>query len=161
MADIDTIQVNGNQYSWGSIILKVGDDRLYGFTGISFGDKRTRVKAHGSDKSGAPRGRSRGKYETDEGKLTGWKSSIQALRAALAAQAADGVSYGNTEFNITVQYIEDDETPMTVELIRCTIAGDTTSDEEGPDPLKDEIGLDYMYVKRNGLTLFDNSDGYR
>jgi hypothetical protein len=37
--------------------------------------------------------------------------------------------------------------------------GDTTSHEEGPDPLKGELELSYFYVLRNGLALFDASKG--
>jgi hypothetical protein len=154
----DEIRVNGNQHSWGSITVKVDGDRFFGFTSISYADSRERVKAYGMGRAQAPRGRSRGKYATEPVGLTGWKGSVQQLRQALA-DAGDGESYGDTIFQIVVQYVEDDDTPITVELEDCVFTKNTTSDEEGPDPLKEEIEIDCMRIRRNGLVLFDNSEG--
>lgn len=154
----DEIRVNGNQHSWGSIEVKVDGDRYFGFTAISYADSRERVKAYGMGRAQAPRGRSRGKYATEPVGLTGWKGSIQQLRQALA-DAGDGESYGDTIFQIVVQYVEDDDTPITVELEDCVWVKNTSSEEEGPDPLKEEIEIDCMRIRRNGLVLFDNSEG--
>lgn len=155
----DAVRINGNQHSWGSIILKIDGDRYYGFTAISYNDKRTRSKGYGLGRHHAPRGRTRGKYELDPVKLTGWKSSIQELRRALATRSANGLSYGDVEFQVTVQYIENGEQPITVEIERCVITGNSASDEENPDPLKEELEIDCMLIRRNGLTLFDSSQG--
>jgi len=154
----DEIRVNGNQHSWGSITVKVEGERLFGFTAISYSDSRERVKAYGMGRAQAPRGRSRGKYATEPVSLTGWKGSVQNLRKQLA-DAGDGESYGDTVFQIVVQYVESDDTPITVELEDCVFTKNTTSDEEGPDPLKEEIEVDCMRIRRNGLVLFDNSEG--
>ena len=102
----DQIRVNGNQLSWGSIILKLDQDVFTGFTSISFADKRERVKAYGQGRHHAPRGRSRGKYTIEPVKLTGWKDSVQIFRTQLAARSPDGKSYGDVEFQIIVQYVE-------------------------------------------------------
>lgn len=154
----DEIRVNGNQHSWGSITVKVDGDRFYGFTSIGYADSRERVKAYGMGRAHAPRGRSRGKYQTEPVTLTGWKGSVQQLRQALA-DAGDGESYGDTIFQIVVQYVEADDTPITVELEDCVFVKNTTSEEEGPDPLKEDIEIDCMRIRRNGLVLFDNSEG--
>jgi len=155
----DELRINNNQHSWGSIILKCDSERYTGFTGISFADKRERVKAYGMTRHHAPRGRSRGKYTIDPVKLTGWKSSIAKLREALAARAADQKSYGDVEFQIVVQYVEYGEVPLTVEIDRCVIVGNSSSDDESPDPLKEEIEIDAMLIRRNGFVLFDASEG--
>ncbi len=155
----DPLRINQNQHSWGSLILKVDSDRYTGFTGISFSDKRERVKAYGMTRHHAPRGRSRGKYVIDPVKLTGWKGSVAALRAGLAARADDGISYGDVEFQIVLQYIESGEVPLTVEIDRCVWVSNSTSDDESPDPLKEEIEIDAMLIRRNGLVLFDASEG--
>lgn len=155
----DQIRVNGNLVSWGSIRCKVAGELYYGFTSISFADKRERVKGYGMGKHHAPRGRSRGKYSTDLVKIRGHKSSVQALRRALAAQSADGVSYGDVEFEVVVQYVENGEEPMTVEITGCVWAENTTNDEESADPLTEEFALDCMAIRRDGLTLFDSSEG--
>lgn len=155
----DQIRVNGNQLSWGSIVLKLDQDVFTGFTSISFADKRERVKAYGQGRHHAPRGRSRGKYTIEPVKLTGWKGSVQIFRKQLAARSADGKSYGDVEFQVIVQYVEADETPLTVAIERCVWAGNSSSDEESADPLKEEIEIDAMLIRRNGLVLFDASQG--
>lgn len=155
----DDIRVNGNQHSWGSIKVKIDGVPYFGFKSISYGDKRERVKAYGMGKHQAPRGRSRGKYSTEPSKLGGPKSSIQALREALAAKSPDGISYGDVEFEVVIQYYERYELPITVQLERCVIVENTSSEEEGADPLNEEIALDVMKIYRNGLTLFDSSEG--
>jgi|SoiMethySBSTD1v2_1073268.scaffolds.fasta_scaffold00774_47 hypothetical protein len=157
----DAIRVNGNQYGWGSIILKIEGEAFYGFTAVSHSQKRERTKAYGMGKHHAPRGRPRGKYTVENAKLTGWKSSVQAARDALAAKSATGKNYGDVVFQIVIQYVEDDESPITEELVDCVWAADSTSHDESPDPLKEDFEVDYMYAKRNGATLFDNSDGTR
>lgn len=155
----DALRINGNAVSWGSIELKIDEEKYTGFTSIGFADKRERTKGYSVGKHHAPTRRSRGKYSTDPVKLVGWKSSIQALRAALAAKSKDGKSYGDVDFQIVVQYIEDNEDPQTVEIDHCVWSSNSTSDEESPDPLKEEIELDCMLIRRNGLVLFDASEG--
>lgn len=154
----DPIIVNNNQISWGSIILKINQERFTGFTAISFSDKRERVKAYGMGRSHAPRGRSRGKYTVEPVKVTGWKSSVQLARQALAALAPDGQSYGDVEFQILVQYIDTGEAEIDVEIDRCVWMSNTSSDEENPDPLKEDVEFDAMLIRRNGLVLFDQTE---
>ena len=155
----DQIRVNGAIASWGHIVLKIQGERYYGFDQIAFADKRERVKGYGMGRHHAPRGRSLGKYSTDPVKLRGPKGTINALRAQLASLSPDKKSYGNTEIEIVVQYVTDGEEPLTVELERCVYTGTSSSDEESPDPLKEEIELDCMLIRRNGLTLFDSNMG--
>jgi hypothetical protein len=156
----DLIRVNGNQLSWGSIVLKLDQDVFTGFTGISFADKRERVKAYGMGRHHAPRGRSRGKYTVEAVKLTGWKKSIALFRKQLAARSPDSKSYGDVEFQIVVQYTEPgDDTELTVSIERCVWTGNSSSDEESPDPLKEEIEIDAMLIRRDGLVLFDALQG--
>jgi hypothetical protein len=154
----DPIRVNGVQLSWGSIRLTVAGDTYTGFTAISFADKRERVKAYGMGRHHAPRGRSSGKYSTESVKLTGWKGSITQLRQSLAALAPDQVSYGSVEFMISVIYSEPAEPNVDVQISGCVWVGNSSSDEESPDPLKEEIEIDCMAIRRNGLTLFDSME---
>jgi hypothetical protein len=155
----DDLRVNGNQLSWGSIVLKVDDERFTGFTSISFSDKRERVKAYGMTRHHAPRGRSRGKYTIEPVKLVGWKASVQKLREGLGAKASDTKSYGDVEFQIVVDYVESEDYGMTVVIHRCVWASNSSSDEESADPLKEEIEIDAMYIERNGYKLFDATEG--
>lgn len=155
----DQKRINGNIVSWGSISLTIDGEKFSGFTSITFADKRDRVKVYGMGKAQAPRARTRGKYSTDPVKLKGPKSTIEAMRQQLALQSDDGASYGDYEFPIVSQYIEVGDTEMYVEIIGCVYVGTSSSEEEGPDPLFEEIEIDCMAIYRNGLTLFDASEG--
>lgn len=154
----DEIRVNGTLHSWGSITVKIKDERFTGFTSISYGDSLERTKAYGMGRSQAPRGRSRGKYIVEPVTLTGFKQTIQTLRESLA-NAAGGSSYGHIQFLVVVEYTEPDESPITVELEQCVWAKNTSSEEEGPDPLMEDIELDCMRIVRNGLVLFEKTEG--
>lgn len=159
MADIDTFRVNGNIVSWPDVVTKIDGKRINGITGLTYGDKRERVKAYGQGRHYKPRGRTRGKYAPDNVKVTLHKDSARSLRAQLAAKSTDGVSYGNVEFELSIQYVADNGDPIHLQFQRCTIVSDSSSEDENPDPLKDELELDTMGILRNGLTLFDSSQG--
>lgn len=153
----DDVRVNGNLHSWASITVKINEERFTGFTSVGYSDARERVKAYGIGRHHAPRGRSRGKYTVEQVTLGGQKDTMQALRKTLA-DAGDGESYGDTVFQIVVQYVEGDLPPITVELEDCVWTKNTTSDEEGPDALTEEIEIDCLRIRRDGLVLFDNSE---
>lgn len=155
----DAVRVNGNQVSWGSIVLKCGLARYFGFTSIDYGDKVEVALAWGMGKHQAPRARSRGKYIPDPVKLKGPKTSAQILREQLAALSQDGRSYGTVEFDIVVQYSEANEPPITVEIERCRIVGNHEAHEEGSEILQDELEISCMKIRRNGMVLFDESEG--
>ncbi len=155
----DSYLINGNQHSWASIVTKAYDEVWTGFTGITYGDKRERVLAYGQGRHHAPRGRSHGKYTPENIKLTGWKASVQQFIAGLAAKASDSVSFGDVEFQIVVQFVEADEGSITVVAERCTVISLMSTHDESPDPLKDEIEIQPLWLRRNNLTLFDSRQG--
>ena len=155
----DQIRVNGNLQSWGSIVLKVDGEPFTGFDSISYGDKLEMVKGYGMGRHHAPRGRTAGKYSVDPTKIRGYKSSWHAVREYLASRSRDGKSYGTVPFLVVVQFVEEGEVPMVVEIEGCKIAVQSTSHEEGPDPLKEEVELDSMLIRRNGKTLYDQTRG--
>jgi hypothetical protein len=155
----DKVRVNGNVVSWGSIKVKIGGEVFHGFTSIAFADSRERAFVYGMGKHHGPRGRTRGKYATEATKLAGPRSTVQALCDKLQALASDQTSYGDVEFPIVVQYVEADETPMTVELEQNVITKRSSSEDEGTEFLKEEIEISTMRIRRNGGTLWDNSEG--
>lgn len=155
----DQKRINGNLISWGSIKVKVDGETFYGFTSLSYEEKRERGFGWGMGRHHAPRGRSAGKYTPGPVKLGGPKSTMFALRKQLATKATDGVSYGNVEFEIVAQYIESNEDPITVEINQCVVVGKTVSEEESIDPMKEEIEISCMRIRENGLTLWDNTEG--
>lgn len=153
-----TIGVNGNDYDWGSITLKTDGQLFDAFTKVAYGDKRTRTKGYSAGRHHAPTHRGNGKYEIDPVKVTGYKYELQNFRAALAAQTPDGVSYGNVEFEMIIQF-EESGVLQQVEIERCVWFEDAAAHEENADPLQEEVSFDPMLIRRNGLTLFDSSDG--
>lgn len=156
---IDALRVNGFGYSWGSITVKVGGERWNRIFSINYADKREHTKGYGSAKHQAPYVRSRGKYSAENVKVQAPAGSMQELRALLATQSDDGACYGDVPFDIVIQFVEVDETPVTVELLDCLWSGNSTTNEEGPDLMKDEAEFDCMRILRNGLALYDtNSD---
>lgn len=155
----DTIRINGFVHSWGSITCKIDGQKFFGFTSVGYSDKITRALQWGMGKHGAPRARTRGKYEPGECKLGGPKDTVHALRQALAAKSPSGNSYGVTEFQVILQYIDVGVTPLIVNLDKCLWFSNDSSEEEGGDPLKEEFGFQPMKIKRNGLVLFDDSGG--
>lgn len=155
----DRVRVNGNIVSWGSIKVRLADEEFHGFTTLSYGDKRERSYVWGMGKHHAPRGRTRGKYTPEPVKLGGPKSTIAALRDRLASLSDTGANYGDVSFAIVAQFVEADEDPQTVEVEDCVIVSDTSGHDESPDPLKDEIEISCMRIRRNGNTLWDDSEG--
>ena len=155
----DQYRVNDNLLGWASIRVKVAGEEFTGFTGLSYSQKRERTHVWGTGKHHAPRGRTKGKYTPGPVKLTGPKSSVEALRARLAQFSADGASYGDVLFDIVADYFEPGDVPILVEISACHIVGEDSSEEESADPLKEEIEIQCMAIRKNGRTLFDGSSG--
>jgi hypothetical protein len=68
------------------------------------------------------------------------------------------VSYGNVEFTISVIYSEPTDMNVDVLITGCCLIGLSASEEESADPLKEELEIDCLAIRRNGLTLFDSAD---
>jgi hypothetical protein len=153
----DDVRINGNMYSWASVVLKVDGERFFGITSISYADALERVKGYGMGRHHAPRGRSAGKYTIEAVTVKMEKKSSRDLRAALAARATDGRSFGTVEFEIVVQYAEG-TAAHTDTIERCRWAKTSASHEEAPDPLYDEVEFDAMAIRWDGKTLFDSSE---
>lgn len=152
----DPIMVNGNSHSWGSIVCKVAEETIFGFTGITYADKRERTEGYGMGPHQAPTRRSRGKYTADPSKLTGFAGAVQDLRNRLSERSPIK-SYGDVEFQVVLTYFETEELPLIVVLEKCVWTGNNASNEEGAELNKEEIEIKPLFIRRNGLTLFDNS----
>lgn len=156
---VDTPRVNGNVTSWGHIVYKLKGQRFYGAVELTYGEKRERVEGTGLGAAHVATRKSAGKYTCEVSKVKFFKASASALRAALAAEAEDGVSYGNVEFEGVLQFIAPDETPMQVEQHRCTYQSNAANHSESADPLYDEVEIKPMYLVINGKCLFDATEG--
>jgi hypothetical protein len=145
--------------SWPDIIAKAASKPVALLCGVTYSDKRERVKAYGQGKHYAPIGRTKGKYTVENPKLTFWKGGAERFRIMLADLAPDRKSYGDVEFEFSLQYIPDGQPPMHVQFLRCVYAGTSATEDENPDPFKEEVELDIMGIIRNGRTLFDSTQG--
>ncbi len=155
----DSIRINGVQHSWSSTKLKIDGEPFYGITAINYGDALEVVKGYGMGRHHGPRGRSAGKYTVEPIAVKMFKSSAQALREQLAAKSPSGTSYGRTVFQMVLQFVEPDDSTITVEFEDCRWTKDSSTNEEGPDPLQEETEFDCMRIRRNGLVLYDDSEG--
>ena len=153
----DPLCVNGNSLSWGSLTFKINGIVIYGFSDISYGEKRERVKGWSMGRHQAPTRRSRGKYTAENIKVTGYTSSFEYMRKLLADLATGGKSYGDVEFEGLLQYFEEDDTEMNVEFRRLAWGGNDHSHAEGAELMKSTCEFDCMYQVINGRVLFDQS----
>jgi hypothetical protein len=151
----DKKRINGSVYSWGSIILKIDSEEFSGIEEIKYSDKRERAYQWGTGRHQAPRGRSRGKY-TPAGSMKVVRGTLADLIEKLKRASTDGISIGDVVVQITIQYVEFDETPYTVQLGDVVLVGLDATDTEGNEGLTDEIELMPMFVIRNGATLYDS-----
>lgn len=152
----DQIRVNGNLFSFGSIELKIGEERFTGVTEISYADKLERSQIYGMGRTQPARGVTRGKYTVEESTLTMHKDSAQELRELLKQQAGKNF-IGDIEFEIVVQYFESDLDPQTDILSRCRYSGASISNSEGTDATTESITVQPMFISRNGVALYEES----
>jgi hypothetical protein len=154
----DATRINGKQISWPSLKLTIGGESFTGVTSIGYADSLEVVKAYGMGRSHGPRGRSAGKYSVEPLTMTVWASTAQAIRALLAEQSPTG-AIGGAVVPIVLQYVEPDDTTITVEFEDARYTKATIANEEGADALSEDLEFDVMRIRRNGLTLFDESEG--
>lgn len=155
----DAVRINGLQISWSSAKLTINGESYTGITSIGYADSLEVTKAYGMGRHHGPRGRSAGKYSAEPLTMRAWKSTAQAIRDQLAALSPSGTSYGRAVVPIVLQYIEPDDAVITVEFEECRLVKCTSSNEEGADALAEDLEWDVMRIRRNGLVLFDESEG--
>jgi hypothetical protein len=158
----DQRRINGVQISWSSCKLTIDGESIFGFISISFKDALEVSYAYGAGRDHGPRGRSAGKYTPDPVVISMWASTAQEVRRMLsqrAQQQGRGNSYGKAVVPIVLQYIEADDSTMTIEFEECRYLSASTSNEEGADALKEDVEFSPMRLRRNGLVLFDESEG--
>lgn len=146
MAEADKVRINGAQFDRLSTDLKIGGEPIYGYTGATWKQSRTRAKGNGHGKDGLPKGRTRGSMTYETLKLTVRRDTASVIKLQLAERSGDGESYGDPDdVPIVLQYIEDEsnQQPVVVEFGDCALVSDNGNvEEEGPDMV--EIEFDYM-----------------
>ena len=155
----DDVRVAGRLYSFASVQLKINDKIYYGYHEIDWDEERARGKKRGSGRSQVPRGKTAGQYNPGTLKITFDADSVLALITDLASLASDGKSYGNAEFPVVVQRVEDGRDPVTDEFGEVTVSKITGKETESEEPDTQDVEFDFNWHKTNGMSLFDNTEG--
>lgn len=152
----DELRINGVSHSWGSCKFTLDGENYTGITSIAYGDVVEVEKGYGMGKAQKPRARSRGKYTPDNVVIKAQRSTAQEIRDQLyEASGRRGTTLA--EVPIVLQFIEDEETPITIEFEACRLVSDKASDEEGPAILTDDLEFDTMAIYRNGIPMFEEN----
>lgn len=139
------MNINGNEFSWSSIVLRIGAQKVNGFKAIKYSDEiEGRDPHYGA--SVVPRGRTRGRYKVGDCSLTMYLSEFKSLIARL------GNGWGEVEGEIVVQFREGSDYHEHV-LERVRLGGADHSNEEGTDASEVEIPLHVHRIRRDGLYL--------
>jgi hypothetical protein len=153
----DQARVNGILMGWSSLKLKIEGEPFTGIKSIDYGDSVEQAFAYGMGRHYAPRGRTRGKYVPDPLVIEAFEASAGEIMSMLANKAgARGLS--NVPVTITIQYIEKDESPVTVEALECTFVKNEVALAEGPDPSTRKVTFQPMRYLRNGVALYDTTE---
>jgi hypothetical protein len=145
-------KVNGFVHSWASSELIIGASPFVGITEMSYGDKRTRAKVVGMNRSGVPLGRTSGKYEADP--LT-FKVLIKTYGVLLGLLTAKGLgSAGSGGVPIIWKCFEPKSPPLIVTFEDCLLEERSTSLSEGPDAITRDLSFNVKSITENGMVLY-------
>lgn len=150
----DDIRINGFTHGWASTKTTLDGEQYVGITKIAWDHaiEEGIVKGQG----GKPLGRTRGEYVPGTITITMRKSSAAKLKENLAKKSSDGQTFGTVVFPIVVQYLEPDDTPITVEINDCRILKPSTSNEKSPDPTMEDLEISCLEIVENGKRLFSD-----
>ena len=150
----DDIRINGFTHSWASTKITIDGEQYVGMSKIAWGHAIEEGMVRGQ--GGKPLGRTRGQYTPEAVSITMRKSSAQVLKNNLAAKSSGGRTFGAVTFPIVVQYLEPDDTQITVELNQCRVLKVASANEQGTDPTADDIEISCLEVVENGKKLFSD-----
>lgn len=135
--------INGIEYSWADVRMKVRGREITGFKAVKYGDKVTREKVYGASRHALAR--TRGKVEVDDCSMTLYESALRDLIAELGDGWSD-VRIGD----IVVQYGKEGQTIQTDVLEDVLLEGFSGGADEGTTALERELAFSCMRIKRNG-----------
>ena len=155
------LKIQGVLYSWGHHKLVAGGEQLLGFTSFGWGDKMDRPFGYDADKSRAPAGRGKGKYDPGTLKLKGYMWAIAQLKAAhFAASGNSSASLGELLYTLQVDAGTGDPL-LQWEFHGVVFLEDSVTMEESADPTQREATLQPTKIRElvNGVwvTLYDSS----
>lgn len=137
--------VNGFEYSFASIELKIGAQRYFGATAINYDDGLQPGMATGT--STLPLGWTAGQW-------TGTASIEFNRRDGQAIIDALGDGFGRVPLAVTVQYAEEGMPVITDSLPLCRIQKVANGNNQGTDPSKMSFDLSLLKpILRNGKAI--------
>lgn len=131
--------------SWVDLRLRVDGAEITGITAVSFGDKVEDEMVYGAGRM--PRGRTRGKYTTDDCSLSVHEDTF----VELVSRFGDG--WCDKIFEVVEQISLPGGAISTSVLERCRFKGAPGGGEEGSSALVRELPFSTMAIKRNGKYL--------
>lgn len=143
------MNINGNEYSWSSVMLRLLGQKTTGFKAIKYSDE---IEGREPVYKASPiaTSRTRGRYKVGDCSLTMHLSDFKALVARL------GSGWGEIEGEIVVQFREGSDYHEHV-LERVRLGGADHSNEEGTDASEVEIPLSVIRIRRDGLYLMNEA----
>ena len=130
---------------------------LEGVIGQGYEEKRTRPIIYGSRRDGQPIGKGSGRYEPGMLTMDVEEATADLITDALAAEADDGASFGDVDFDVQIQLYEPSKA---IEVINFSFVGCNVDSDKGdypntPDGLKKSFGFSFLAkIGNNGKTLF-------
>lgn len=148
----DLIRINNTVYSHNSCAWKFDAIPYDGIQGFDFEQKRERKIVYGARKSGRPIGWTAGKYSVPPIRLVMLKASGDRLTTQMTTKGLG--SYGDAEFNITLQAVEPGGVPITTICEPCCITGKKDTTAEGVEELLTEFEIACLAITENGKRLW-------
>ena len=143
------MNINGNEFSWSSVALRLLGVKTTGFKAIKYSDEiEGREPVYKA--SVISNGRTRGRYKVGDCSLTMHLSDFKTLIARV------GSGWGEAEGEIVVQFREGSDYHEHV-LERVRLGGADHSNEEGTDASEVEISLSVTRIRRDGLYLMEEA----
>jgi hypothetical protein len=153
MSTQNVIRINGKAFDASSTIIRIAGFRLMWAKSIKYGQKRTRAKVPGFNRSQASIGYTSGTYEAEDAVIAIYRNDARELRDFLAKRAKSP-SYGDARFPIIVQYSEPGLKEVKDELLGCSMVGDGGGAEAGTaDASIEDATFQVTRMKRNGKVL--------
>lgn len=152
MSDVLSYKVNGLIHSWASSELLIGSAPFIGITEMGYGDKRTRAKVKGMNRSGVPLGVTSGDYDADPFTMKVLVKSFDILTTILTVKGLG--SYGSAGVPITWKCFEPKSPPIIVIASDCYLTDKKLTASQGPDGLTYDVSFLVSSVSENGKVLY-------
>ena len=154
----DQRRINGAVHTWSDIYFKIRGKRFYGIKSIGYGDSRKPSPVYGSGRHYAPIGMTAGKYEVEPCTVSMLKATAASLRKFLADNSPTG-AIGDAEVQIVVMY-KNNVGDIYIDTCEYSRYVSTSSKgEDNNEPIYDDIEFQPRFIRWDGRTLFDASEG--